>query len=80
MRKNRDIDDMEFEARLKGLLSQNFSEGTETFRDALLERCLDVLDADGGKAELEDEALELLAAAGDIWMIKADPNRTKSGA
>ena len=59
------MEDCGFEGRLEGLLSQDVSAGTEAFRDALLERCLSALDADGGEAELDDGALELLAAAGD---------------
>ena len=73
------MDDREFEERLDGLFSQDFSEGTEGFRDALLEQCLAVLDADGGEAELDDGALELLAAAGDASMLNAGPGGTGNG-
>ena len=55
----------EFEQMLERLMKQDFSAGTETFRDALLERCLAVLDADDEGICLDDSDLELLAAAGD---------------
>ena len=62
------MDDQEFEQMLGRLMKQDFSIGTEKFRDALLERCLVVLDDDKEVAELDDSALELLAAAGDSDM------------
>ena len=62
------VDDQEFEQMLGRLMKQDFSIGTEKFRDALLERCLVVLDDDKEVAELDDSALELLAAAGDSDM------------
>ena len=52
---------------------EDYSSGTEAFRDALLKRCLNELDAEAGTPleedalELPDEALELLAAAGDLF-------------
>ncbi|MBQ9043363.1 MAG: hypothetical protein IJ111_11200 [Eggerthellaceae bacterium] len=71
------MDDGRFEQMLAKLLRTNFSAGTEEFRDELLARCLAVLnadarnaaaesDADGRIIELDDAALELLAAAGDV--------------
>ena len=45
------------------VLSERRPVGTEGFRDALLARCLAVIDADEGSAYLEDEELEMLAAA-----------------
>ena len=57
--------DREFEQMLGRLMKQDFSIGTEKFRDALLERCLAVLDNDEEVAELDDSVLELLAAAGE---------------
>lgn len=54
------------ERELRRIVSQDFSVGTEAFRDALLARCLEVLGEDGAAAELGDEELELLAAAGDM--------------
>lgn len=53
------------EDELRRILSQDLSAGTEAFRDALLARCLQVLGKNGAAAELADEELELLAAAGD---------------
>ena len=57
----------EFEEMLERVMKADFSAGTEAFRDALLARCLAELDAgsaDDG-AELDDDDLGLLAAAGD---------------
>lgn len=59
-----DMNDRDFEILLKKLLAQDLSAGTEAFRDALLDRCLDVLCEDDG-LEVSDDDLELLAAAGD---------------
>lgn len=63
----------EFEQMLERMLGQDFSKGTEAFRDALLERCLGELNA-GGSAdapdfrafELSDDQLDLLSAAGTV--------------
>lgn len=49
------------------VLSTDFSAGSEASRDALLVRCLDVLGADDDGTDLEDEELEMLAAAGDAF-------------
>ena len=58
-------------------MGQDFSMGTEAFREALLERCLDELDADVDESEecadIDDAQLELLAAAGDPFLL--DPSR-----
>ena len=60
------MDDRGFEQTLRRVLKADFSAGTERFRYALLTRCLDVLDEDDGEcAELDDDVLELLSAAGD---------------
>lgn len=59
------MEDREFEQMLGRLMKQDFSKGTEEFRDALLERCLTVLDEDEEIAEIDDADLELLAAAGN---------------
>lgn len=63
----------ESEDKLRQLLKQDFSIGTEEFRDKLLARCLEMLDSDGSAADdaldcrdLSDDDLDLLAAAGDI--------------
>lgn len=67
------MDARELEKMLAHGLKQDYSEGTEEFRDALLARCLDELDtnvagdhAEDFYLELEDSELELLAAAGDL--------------
>lgn len=66
--------DQGFEQTIAKLLSQDFSAGTETFRDSLLQRCLDVLAEENGM-ELDDEDLELLSAAGDMTsMLGEDPS------
>ena len=59
------------EKDIKQAFSYDFSEGTEAFRDDLLARCLTTLqdcaeDEDEGIV-LEDEELDMLAAAGDIY-------------
>lgn len=60
------------------VLSEGYSEGTEAFRDALLDRCLDALgsesvgfrlvgtDGEDTVHELGIEELDLLAAAGSL--------------
>lgn len=62
------MDDREFERELTRLMRLDFSAGTETFRDTLLARCLEILRATEG-AEIPDEVLDLLAAAGDSSTI-----------
>lgn len=59
------MDDREFELKLGRLMKQDLSTGTEAFREALLGRCLSVLGAKDSGVEIPDEALDLLAAAGD---------------
>ena len=63
---------MKFEELLKSLLNQDFSADTETFRDTLLERCLEELDSEDTSEprELTDSNLEYLAAAGDVLDIR----------
>ena len=65
------MSEAEFENRLKRLFNHDFSEGSETFRDSLLARCIEELDADSedGERDLEDSELENLAAAGDLSQI-----------
>ena len=53
------------EERIARILSRGFSDGTESFRDDLLDRCLAVLGAEDQGRVVSDEELELLAAAGD---------------
>lgn len=68
------MNDRKFEQMLERLLKQDFSAGTEAFRDSLLQRCLDVLAEENGM-ELDDEDLELLSAAGDMTsMLGEDPS------
>lgn len=66
-----------FEQKLAELLRQDFSAGTDTFREELLVRCLEVVHADTRDkaadpdagcriAELSDADLGTLAAAGDF--------------
>ena len=55
----------EFERTIERLMRQDLSAGTEVFREELLARCLDVLDADDDTCvEVDDSDLEMLAAAG----------------
>lgn len=59
------------------LLHHDFSEGTEEFREALLNRCLAELDADDGEALALDCAyLDQLSAAGDVTASGAAPSLT----
>lgn len=69
------MDDSRFEQMLEKLLKQDFSVGTEAFRDALLVRCLNELNEDSEEAFLADDELELLAAAGDFsYLQNPKPN------
>lgn len=47
------------------MLSEDYSAGTDAFREELLERCLEVLGDEDHAVELDDQELEMLAAAGD---------------
>lgn len=58
------MNDQEFNQLLEQALGQNLSAGTDTFRDDLLARCLEILSASEHVTELDDSQLELLAAAG----------------
>ena len=60
------MNDQGFEKWLERLLSHSFSEGTDEFCEALLERCIESLGTDEEVEKLSDETLELLAAAGDV--------------
>lgn len=76
-REEASVDGQEFEDKLRQLLKQDFSIGTEAFRDKLLARCLEMLGSDDDpvadetfdQRELSDAALDLLAAAGDASML-----------
>ena len=60
------------EKDLAKVLQADLSAGTEGFRDALLERCLSVLGADGDAFLLDDSALDMLAAAGSPDALNHD--------
>ena len=66
------MEEREFEDRLKRLFEGGVSQGDEGFRDALLQRCLTIVGADDEGRPIDDEALDLLAAAGDGPFF--DPN------
>lgn len=66
------------EKSLKRHLQSSSSEGSEAFRDELLARCLSLLDSGVSEgcetpecAPLEDDDLEMLAAAGDLSSLAA---------
>lgn len=65
------MEDRALDKTLERLLQQDFSAGTEAFRDELLSRCLAVLGADDGVGVVDDNLLDMLAAAGDVYR---DPN------
>ncbi|MBQ9041281.1 MAG: hypothetical protein IJ111_00535 [Eggerthellaceae bacterium] len=76
MGRRRNVDVRELEQMIRGLMRADLSAGTEAFREELLARCLEELDAgscDSG-TELDDSALDLLAAAGDAFAPGADDN------
>lgn len=58
------MNDREFEQKITELMSQNFSAGTDAFRDNLLKRCLAELESKPDAVELDDEDLDMLSAAG----------------
>ena len=72
------MDEQEFERYLERLMKQDFSKGTEAFRDELLARCLAVLKSDDGAMPLDDSDIELLAAAGG--MPEIDPRTLENPA
>ena len=59
---------------IKNLLSTtDFSRGTEAFADDLLGRCLSVLGQEEEEfAEISDDELEFLAAAGNLFANQDD--------
>ncbi len=61
------MNDQELDQMLSRLMKQDFSAGTDEFRDGLLKRCLTVLDANGKGAIIDDADLDLPAAAGDVF-------------
>ena len=60
------MDDRELDTLLGRLMKQDFSVGTDAFREDLLERCKAVLNEDEGTV-LDDADLDMLAAAGDVF-------------
>lgn len=60
------MEDRDFECMLERVLEKGLPASSETFRDELLERCLSVLDADNEGVCIDDDELDLIAAAGDI--------------
>lgn len=62
------------ERRIIRILKADYSAGTETFRDALLQRCLKVLGRNSRTevSVLEDDELELLSAAGTALVDPED--------
>ena len=73
------MDGRRFERIIGRLMKQDLSAGTEAFREDLLARCLEVLDADDGEdgVEVSDSDLKMLAAAGSPYAL--DPASLKSG-
>ena len=66
------MEERELDKMLERLLQQDLSAGTEEFRDELLARCLDVLDADDAVDEIDDSLLDTLAAAGDVYSAQGE--------
>ena len=59
-----------FDQKLDQLMGQDLSVGTEAFREDLLNRCLAILGTDSSGIELDDDELDLLSAAGDVFLNK----------
>ena len=58
------------EQEIRRILGKDLSVGTEAFRDSLLKRCLSVLDSGSEDGiELDDDQIELLAAAGSLEVL-----------
>lgn len=69
------VDDRTFDKMLNRLMKQDFSVGTDAFRDDLLERCKDMLGTDGSR--IDDSDLDMLAAAGDAFsQLSHDPRKS----
>ena len=60
------MDEAQFEQKLFQLFSVDLSEQTGEFRDALLNQCLDQL-SEAREEELDEDTLEMLAAAGSVY-------------
>ncbi len=65
-----------FDSKLEKLFAQDPSKGTEGFRERLLGQCLDIV-REGDVNELNDDALDLLYAAGDAYQASADKSKPK---
>lgn len=60
------------------ILASDLSEGTEWFRERLLQRCLSVLDQAGEQGvELDDSEIDMLAAAG-VYNLAPDEDQPLS--
>ena len=59
------MNEREFEQMLRRIMKVDFSVGSEKFRDALLARCLSVLDDDDEMRLIDIDDLDLIAAAGN---------------
>ena len=70
MREGAIVDEQRLEHILETHMKQDFSHGTDAFRDELLARCLEALSVrsdatrDEDASDIDEEDLELLAAAG----------------
>lgn len=62
------------EKRIKSILSCDFSEGTDGFREDLLRRCLAVLNSGSDVIELGEDDLDMLSAAGEAKLPPDMPN------
>ena len=67
------MDERELEGLLKSVLKQNLSAGTEAFRDSLLQRCLYELNSSDEIRVLNDNELDMLAAAGNPDLLRNLP-------
>ena len=71
------MQDQEFEQLLNRLMKADFAAGTESFREALLERCLAALGENDEFMPIDDTDLELLSAAGNLNAYLADAFESK---
>lgn len=60
------MDERQFEEMLSRVLQHDLSSNSETFRDELLARCLEIIEAEDSGCDLNDEQMDLLAAAGEL--------------
>ncbi len=66
------MDEKEFASMFK----YDFSAGTESFRDALLEQCFEALREGEDGLPIADDELDLLAAAGDPTVMLGQRGET----